>query len=149
MSGTDSPTKPKSGNHLTQIAKETDMRYYDTIAEFEREGYNIIVDKSWEDIQLRDCFDDSCYDIKEMEDQVNSGQLDWFMLRVRVMVEGLELADEYLGGCLYKDAREVLTDGTAEDIIDQAMTRAKQQVYRLSRKFTELSDAVDREGVVA
>ena len=124
-------------------------RYYDTIAEFEREGYTIIVDKSYEDLHHQDCFDDSCYDIKELCNDIDSGRLDWFMLRVRVMVEGLELASEYLGGCLYTDAREVLTDGTAEDVIDQALTHAKGQVYRLSRVFGGLSEAVDREGVLA
>ena len=125
------------------------MRYYDTLAEYEREGYTIIVDKSYEDMDPKDCFDEECFDMKEMYNDINSGRLDWFMLRVRVLVEGLELADEYLGGCLYKDAGEVLTDGTAEDLIDQALTRAKSQVYRLSRVFGGLSEAVDREGVLA
>lgn len=124
------------------------MRYYDTLAEYERDGYTIIVDKSYEDdITPRDSFDDSCHDIEEICKDIDRGHLEWFMLRVRVLVEGLELASEYLGGCLYEDAREILTDGTAEDIIDQAMTDAKKQVYRLSRKFTELSYAVDRECV--
>jgi hypothetical protein len=122
-------------------------RYYDTLAEFERDGYDIIVDKSWEDLSVRDCFDDSCHDIDTIIKDIDSGRLDWFMLRVRVMVEGLELNSEYLGGCLYKDAREVLTDGTADDIIDQALSRAKQEVYRLKQKFAELSDMVDRETV--
>ena len=124
-------------------------RYYDTLAEYEREGYTVIVDKSYEDMDPKDCFDEECFDMKEMYNDINSGRLDWFMLRVRVLVEGLELADEYLGGCLYKDAGEVLTDGTAEDLIDQALTRAKSQVYRLSRVFGGLSEAVDREGVLA
>jgi len=123
------------------------MRYYDTIAEFERDGYDIIVDKSYEDMHPSESFDNECYDIKELCEDIDSGRLDWFMLRVRVMVEGLELAEEYLGGCLYKDAKEVLTDGTAEDLIDSAIEQAKTQVYRLSRKFTELSNAVDREGI--
>jgi hypothetical protein len=123
------------------------MRYYDTLAEYERNGYTIIVDKSYEDLDPKDCFDETCFDMKEMYNDIDSGRLDWFMLRVRVLVEGLELADEYLGGCLYKDAREVLTDGTAEDIIDQAMDRAKSQVYRLSRVFGGLSEAVDAECV--
>jgi hypothetical protein len=124
------------------------QRYYDTIAEFEREGYEVIVDKSYEDLHPRDCFDDTCYDIKEMCQKIDSGDLDWFMLRVRVLVEGLELGSAYLGGCLYEDAREVLKDGMAEDLIEQALQEAKQQVYRLSRKFTELSYAVDAEGVL-
>ena len=123
------------------------MRYYDELATYERDGYTIIVDKSYEDMDPKDCFDDTCFDMKEMYNDIDSGNLDWFMLRVRVLVEGLELADEYLGACLYKDAREVLTDGTAEDLIDQAMDRAKGQVYRLSRVFGGLSEAVDRECV--
>ena len=130
------------------------QRYYDTLAEYQRDGYEIIVDKTWEDIPLNHCFDDSLdengvpyYDLKEMAEDIDSGNLDWFMLRVRVLVEGHELSSEYLGGMLYKDARECLTDGTAEDLIFSAIEDAKQQVYRLSRKFTELSNAVDAEGV--
>ena len=123
------------------------MRYYDELARYERDGFEIIVDKSWEDIPLRDCFDDSCYDIKEMEDKVNSGLLDWFFLRVRVFVEGNELGSSYLGGMLYEDARECLTDGTAEDQIYMAMEEAKKAVYPLMRKLMAINEAIEREGV--
>ena len=122
-------------------------RYYDTIAEFEREGYEIIVDKSYEDLDPKDCFDDECYNIKEMYADIESGKLDWFMLRVRVLVEGLELGSQYLGGCLYENPADVMTDGTADDLIAEAIAEAKKEVYRLSRKFTELSYAADAEGV--
>ena len=124
-------------------------QYYDTIAEFERDGFTVIVDKTYEDMDPRDSFDDSVTDIKEIIHKINDGTYEWFMLRVRVLVEGLELGSAYLGGCLYEDAREVLSDGTAEDFIDEAMKEAKSQVYRLSRKFTELSYAVDAEGINA
>jgi hypothetical protein len=123
------------------------MRYYDTLAEFERDGYDIIVDKTYEDIHPNDLFDDSEHDIKQLCEDIESGNLDWFILRVRVLVEGLEIGSSSVGGCLYKDAREVLTDGLAENEIDVALAEAKSQVYRLSRKFTELSYAVDAEGV--
>ena len=122
-------------------------RYYDTIAEFERDGYDIIVDKTYEELNPRDCFDDTVTDINEIIEDINRGHLDWFMLRVRVMVEGLELGSAYLGGCLYEDPKEVLTDGTAEDFIAEAMVEAKSKVYRLSRVFGGLSEAVDREAV--
>ena len=125
------------------------MRYYDKLAEFERDGFTVIVDKSWEDIALRDCFDDSCYDIKEMEDKVNNGTLDWFFVRVRVMVESLEMGSACLGGMLYEDPKECLKDGTVEDLIGEALAEAKRDVYRLKQKFCELSDAIDREGVTA
>ena len=69
------------------------------------------------------------------------------MLRVRVLVEGLELDAEYLGGCLYADPKECLTDGTAEDLIAQSMDNAKKQVYRLYKKFQDLSWELDAAGV--
>jgi hypothetical protein len=119
--------------------------YYDELARYEREGYDIIVDKTYEDMHPRDSFDDSCHDIDEICRKIDNGTYDWFMLRVRVMVEGLELGSHYLGGCLYADPREVLTDGTAEDCIGEAMTEAKSQVYRMSRVFAGLSEQVDRE----
>ena len=123
------------------------MRYYDTLAEYEREGYTVIVDKSYEDLNPRDCFDESCTDIEEIIKDIDRGHLEWFMLRVRVLVEGLELDSEYLGGCLYEDARECLTDGTAEDLIAEALVEAKRDVYRLYKKFQDISWELDAQGV--
>ncbi len=118
-------------------------RYYDELARFEREGFDVIVDKTWEDIQLRDCFDDTCYDIREMEEQVNSGELDWFMLRVRALVGGHELGSAYLGGCLYKDAREVLSDGLVEDQIYMALEEAKKAVWPLMRQLQGINERIE------
>ena len=122
-------------------------RYYDTIAEFTRDGFDIIVDKTYEDLNPRDCFDTD--DIDAIVKDIDRGHLDWFMLRVRVLVEGLELGSSYLGGCLYEDPNEVLTDGVAEDFIAEAMKEAKTKVYALSKKFAELSEQVDRESACA
>ena len=123
------------------------MRYYDTLAEFERDGYDIIVDKTYEDLDPLDSFDTD--DIDEIIKDIDRGHLEWFVLRVRVLVEGLELGSAYLGGCLYEDPREILTDGTAEDFIAEAMVKAKSQVYRLSKVFAGLSEEVDRESACA
>ena len=124
-------------------------RYYDTIAEFTRDGFDIIVDKTYEDLNPRDSFDDTQFDIAEINHNIEHGHLEWFMLRVRVLVEGLELGSSYLGGCLYEDPREVLTDGVAEDFIAEAMKEAKTKVYALSKKFAELSEQVDQESACA
>ena len=123
------------------------MRYYDTLAEYERDGFTVIVDKSYEDLDPRDMFDDTVSDVEEIIKDINRGHLEWFMLRVRVMVDGLELGSHYLGGCLYEDPKEILTDGTAEDCISEALHEAKSQVYKYKQKFAELSDMVDREGI--
>ena len=121
------------------------MRHYEELARYERSGFEVIVDKTWEDTSIRSCFDESCYDIAEMEQKVNDYELDWFMLRVRVLVEGIELNSEYLGGCLYENAEDVLTDGTAEDLIAEALTEAKFKVYHLHKRFAALSAQVDSE----
>ena len=121
------------------------MRYYDELAQYERDGFTVIVDKTYEDLNPRDSFDTD--DIDEIIKDIDRGHLEWFMLRVRVLVEGLELGSAYLGGCLYEDPREILTDGTAEDFIAEAMKEAKSKVYKYKQKFAELSDMVDREGV--
>lgn len=125
------------------------QRYYDILATYERDGYTIVVDKSYEDLHPEDCFDESVTDIKQMCKDIDSGNLDWFMLRVRVLVEDCEVSREYLGGCLYKDAKDCLTDGTAEDIIAHAMEHAKIQVYKFYKKFAELNEAIEREGINA
>jgi hypothetical protein len=106
------------------------MRYYDELATYERNGFDVIVDKTWEDIDPRGQFEDS--DLDEIVEKINNDTYEWFMLRVRVMFEGHEMGSTYLGGCLYEDAREVLTDGTAEDLIDEAMAEAKKEVNRLA-----------------
>ena len=123
------------------------QNYYETLAEYERDGFTVIVDKTYEDLNPRDCFDTD--DIEEIIKDIDRGHLEWFMLRVRVLVEGLELGSAYLGGCLYEDPREVLTDGIAEDFIDQAMKEARPKVYALKQKFAELSDMIDRESACA
>ncbi len=120
------------------------MRYWDELLREQRGDLEIVVDKSWEDCSIRDLFDDTVFDIKEMEDKVNSGELDWFMLRARVFVEGLEVGSHVVGGFMYEDARETLRDGTAEDLIYCAVEEAKAQFYRLSRVFGGLSEQVDR-----
>ena len=128
------------------------MRYYDHLATYQREGFEVIVDKTWEDIPLADLFDTSIdpdtgkpyYDVEEMARDIDRGSLDYFMLRVRALVDGHELGSSYVGGFLYEDAREVLTDGTAEDMIYQAIEEAKQEALRL---VGSLSKVVDTETV--
>lgn len=123
------------------------QRDYDELARYEREGFEVIVDKTWEDLDPRGQFEES--DLDEIIRKINDYTYDWFMMRVRVLAEGVELGSAYLGGCLYEDARECLTDGTAEDMIYEAMIEAKSNVYRVYKKFAELNEAVEREGVTS
>lgn len=113
-------------------------RHYEQLLDEQRGQYQIIVDKTWEDLHPRQCFDESVTDIQELCEKIDAGYYDWFMLRTRVLFEGVELAEEYLGGCLYDDATEVLNDGTAEDQIAQALHTAAAQAAVMKKKFQEL-----------
>ena len=115
-------------------------RHYETIADTQRGPFTVIVDRSWEDLHPRDCFDDSVTDIQQLCEDIDSGKLEWFMLRVRVIFQGVELADEYLGGCLYENAADVMTDGVAEDIIYQAMQQAKVAAADMKKRFAALDE---------
>jgi hypothetical protein len=120
------------------------MRHYDELATFERDGFLIFVDKSYEDIdpwsQLSECFDSK----KQLYADIDSGKYEWFMLRVRAMLDGHELGCSYLGGCLYEDARDVLTDGTVEDQLIEVLAEARAEARRL---VGSLQRVVDTEAV--
>lgn len=118
------------------------MRHFDELLNEQRGPFQIIVDKTWEDIDPRGQFEDS--DIEEIIEKINNDTYEWFMLRTRVIFNDVELAYTYLGGCLYEDARDVLTDGTAEDQIYQCLLEAKTPLKELKEKFAEVDvDALD------
>ena len=122
------------------------MRYYDTLAEYNRAGFDIIVDKTWEDLPLEDLFDTSTdpdtgrpyYDVEQMARDIDSGKLDYFMLRVRAMYEDVELAVNYVGGFVYEDAAEVLRDGVAEDMIAETIEDAKKRVTQILEGLSKI-----------
>jgi hypothetical protein len=126
------------------------MRHWDELLREPREGFEIVVDKSWEDIPLDHLFDTSIdpdtgkpyYDVREMARQIDRGDLDYFMLRARVLLDGHELGEHIVGGFLYEDAREVLKDGMAEDLIYAAMEEAKTEARRLVGSLNKVIDSL-------
>ena len=127
------------------------MRDWTELLREPRAGFEIIVDKTWEDIPLDHLFDTSIdpdtgkpyYDVKDMARKIDRCDLDYFMLRARVLLDGHEMGQHIVGGFLYEDARETLKDGMAEDLIYQAMSEAKTEVLRLRERLT----TVDLEAI--
>lgn len=122
------------------------QRYWDILEERDVGQLRIIIDKSYEDLHPNQCFDTSIdpdtgkpyYDMDEICSKIDSYELDWFMLRVRVFYEDILLGDSIVGGFLYEDAREVLKDGTADDLVWEAMSDARKRASELKTKFMEL-----------
>ncbi len=117
------------------------MRHYDELLREQRGPFTVVVDKTWEDLSPRDCFEDD--DIEEICRKIDNCTYDWFMLRTRVFFMDVELAANYLGGCLYEDAREVLTDGIAEDQIYSTLLESKKPFVELKEKIL----AVDEKAI--
>ena len=115
------------------------QRYYDELSNETRGEFQIIVDKTWEDIPLDHLFDDSVTDIADLARRIDAGLLDYFQLRVRVFLDQIELSSDSCGGFVYEDARETLTDGTAEDMIQCAIESARQEARRLQQRFAGLT----------
>jgi hypothetical protein len=113
--------------HITQ----GDNTMYDVLQEFERDGFQVIVETCAEDAHPGDFFDDTCQDMQELVRKIDYGVWDWFQLRVRVHAVGVELGRAQLGGCLYADRSDVLTDGVAEDLIQEALDQARDTVTKL------------------
>ena len=118
-------------------------QYWHGMQQAEQDGMLIVVDRTYCDMDPADMFDDSCWDVNEMKEKISNGFYDWFDLRVRVLVEGLEVGYAACSGYLYEDAMEVFKDGTAQDLIDEAIADAQHKFYALGRKFTALAEAVD------
>jgi hypothetical protein len=126
------------------------MRHWDELLRETRAGFEIVVDKSWEDIPLESLFDTSIdpdtgkpyFDVKAMARKIDRGDLDYFMLRARVLLDGHELGEHIVGGFLYEDARETLKDGMAEDCIYSAMEEAKTEARRLVGSLNKVIDTL-------
>ena len=119
------------------------QHYWTKLGELKVEGFDVVIEKTWEDISPRDCFDDTVTDVEEICRKIDRYDLDWFMLRAVASYKGIKLGDAYVGGFLYEDAMEVFKDGTAEDIAGEAVAEAKKAMETLVLGY--ISDGSGRE----
>jgi hypothetical protein len=118
-------------------------QYWHGMKQAEQDGMLIVVDRTYCDIDPADLFDDEHHNISEIREKINNGFYEWFDLRVRVTVEGLEVGCSACCGFLYENPMDVFEDGTAQDLIDEAVADAQSKFYALGRKFSALAEMVD------
>jgi hypothetical protein len=120
------------------------MRYWYYVGEPKQDGpFKVVHSWTYEDTPIRDCFDDTCHDIAEMERKVDSGYLDWFVARVQYFYDGVEMGSAHLGGCLYEDVQKAFADGMdgyIEDMEDEAKVEAMD---RLTSLYTKMKQDVE------
>ena len=119
------------------------QHYWTKLGELKVQGFDVVIEKTWEEISPRDCFDDTVTDVEEICRKIDRYDLDWFMLRAVASYKGIKLGDAYVGGFLYENAEDVMTDGVAEDIAGEAVAEAKTAMETLVLGY--ISDGSGRE----
>ena len=101
---------------------------FHTIRTFTRDGFDICFSVAPEQDNPNDHFDDD----GETARAIANGEFEWFIARVNVSRHGIELGDDYLGGCCYKTFDDFMTDsGYFEDMISGAIAEAETAIRRL------------------
>ena len=99
---------------------------YETTYTFETANFTLELALAPEDISPRDCFDMDEESFVELCDKIDSGVYLWFVARVRVLMNGHELASDYLGGCCYSSPDEFRRDGYFYDMARNALSEARK-----------------------
>jgi len=109
------------------------MKYFDTIDARTIDGFDIVCAVTPEDTHPRDSFDETPEDMAEMCRKIDLGLLDWFVVRVQAYRCGVLLGESYLGGNLYNNAREFVTEsgGYYDDLIFEAIGEANKTLNSL------------------
>lgn len=108
------------------------MKHYETIKTEDTQDFHIVCSVAYEEIHPRDSFDDSCHDVDEICQKIDSGEYVWFMVRVEAYRHGILLGTDYLGGCLYNNYQEFLNDVYYEDMVYNAIFDAKHNLSKLA-----------------
>lgn len=110
------------------------MQHYEKIHTETRNGFEIVFSVAPEDIHPADLFDDSVDDIQEICRKIDDGSYSWFVARVQAFRCGVELADDYLGGNLYDNVKDFITEsgGYYEDMVQNVITYANHKLEELA-----------------
>ena len=111
--------------------------------------YTIRIDWTYEDVAIRDCFDDTVSDVSEMERRCDAGIDTHFIARVRAFWRGYELASTTLGSCYAYDCSpedeiEAGLAGYLEGLVDEVVEEADRELVRLNRALIEDVAGVDK-----
>ena len=93
--------------------------------------YNIVLSWTYEDTDPKDLYDEELWDIQDIYNKIDRGLLTWAIARVQVFKNNVELASEYIGGLLYENLEDIITDGIYSDLKHEAIYRADKAIYDL------------------
>lgn len=104
------------------------MTYWENIWSFKTARFRVACDVTPEDLDPAGHFDS-----EEDIEAIRSGAVDWFVARLRVTLDGNEVATEYLGACAYRCASDFAhkdRDGYFRDMVREACQQARHALAR-------------------
>jgi hypothetical protein len=118
------------------------MRYYTTAKEFKVDQFDVIVDWTYEDCSVRDCFDETEEEFREMERRLDNEIDTHYIARVRAMYDGVEMGVDHLGSCYARDCSpeddiNAGIGGYLEDMVDQAVDQARNEAVAMLQRLKE------------
>lgn len=100
-----------------------------TIHTFAKDGFDIRFSVFPELDHPNNQFDDD----GETARAIDAGEYEWFVACVTASKNGVELHDEYLGGCCYTSFEAFMTEsGYFDDMVAEAISMAKQNIESLN-----------------
>ena len=115
---------------------------YYTVKEFKHGNFDIIVDWTYEDCSVRDCFDETEEQFLEMERRQEAHLDTHYIARVRAMYDGVEMGCSSLGSCYAYDCspEDDINNGISgylEDMIEEAVDDARTEAVRMLDRLKE------------
>ena len=112
------------------------MTYWYTVKEFKYAEFDVIVDWTYEDAALGDCFDETVSDLESMIQRCTDGTDTHYIARVRAMYDGVEMGSSTLGscyayGCDPEDDINAGIGGYLEDMIEESVDDARKEAVRM------------------
>ncbi len=113
------------------------MKHYELIHTEQYKGFDISFYVTHEDLHPRDSFDEFCRDIDELCQKIDNGDYVWFSAKVTASKNGIELASDYLGGCLYENEKQFIEENFYyADMREIVINEAKKAIEILASEVT-------------
>jgi len=112
------------------------MRYWHEVKRFKQEQFDVIVDWTYEEVPIRDMFDETVFDIEDMARRCNAGTDTHYVARVRFVYDGVEMGCATLGSCYAYgcDPEDDINDGISgylEDLMAEAESEARERAVEM------------------
>ena len=128
------------------------MRYWHEAKRFAKDQFTVVWDWTYEEVPIRDMFDETVFDIADMERRHNAGIDTHYIARVTFLYDGEEVGSATLGscyahGCDPEDDMKAGISGYMEDMMEEAESEARERAVemldRLKKDFLGVDNGVE------